>query len=70
MESAETAQALLTVTITALTQLGIPAVFLIAWYMTWKTYTRQVNDHLRDLRRCAGLTIPEDVLSSGTGSGD
>ena len=67
MENPETVQALLSVVMAALTQLGIPAVFLIAWYMTWKTYTRQVSDHLRDLRRCAGLTIPEDVLSSGAG---
>lgn len=57
--------AFLTVIVAALTQLGIPAVFVFAWFNEWKAHRETIKAHTRDLRRCAGLTIPEDVMSSG-----
>lgn len=57
--------AFLAVIVAALTQLGIPAVFVFAWYQEWKAHRETVKAHTRDLRRFAGLTIPDDVLSSG-----
>lgn len=65
MTGAEDANAFIAVVVAALTQLGIPAVFVYAWYNEWKAHRETTRQHTRDLRRCAGLTTPEDVMASG-----
>lgn len=62
MENPEVASAFLNVIVAALTQLGIPAVFLFAWFQERKRNEDIMKNYVRDLRRAAGLTRPEDVL--------
>lgn len=47
----------------ALTQLGIPAVFVWAWWQERTAHLDTIRAHTRDLRRCAGMALPEDVVS-------
>jgi site-specific recombinase XerD len=67
-------QALLSVITAALTQLGIPAVFVAAWWWERRAHQETLKSYARDLRRAAGLVRPEDVLMSempaASGGGD
>jgi len=62
MDNPEVATAFLNVVVASLTQLGIPAVFLFAWFQERKRNDDLVKNYIRDLRRAGGLTRPEDVL--------
>lgn len=62
MDNPETVNAFLAVIVAALTQLGIPAVFVYAWFLERRRNEELIKNYLRDLRRCGGLTRPEDVL--------
>jgi len=64
MDSPEAIQALISIVQSALTQLGIPAVFVLAWFYERREHARTLARYHRDLRRAAGLTLPADVLSN------
>jgi hypothetical protein len=68
MENTEAVQALISIVQGALTQLGIPAVFVLAWWYERRAHQETVRAYTRDLRRSAGLTLPEDIVSSGSGN--
>lgn len=57
---------LLAITENVLTRLGIPAVFLVAWWRERAAHDQTQKRYERDLRRCAGMSLPEDMLSSPT----
>lgn len=59
----EAAGAVVNVLGLALTQLGIPSVFVFAWYWERRAHDQTIKNYTRDLRRAAGMTIPEDVLT-------
>ena len=64
MDSPEAIQALIGVVQAALTQLGIPAVFVLAWFWERRAHQETIRAYTRDLRRSAGpvsythLTLP------------
>lgn len=60
---AETAGAVVNVLVLALTQLGIPSVFVFSWYWERRAHQDTMKNYTRDLRRAAGMTIPEDVIT-------
>lgn len=72
MENPEAIQALISIVQGALTQLGIPAVFVLAWWYERRAHQETIKQYMRDLRRCGGMSLPEDLLSvvPGTGGGD
>lgn len=51
MESTETAAALITVLVSALTQIGIPAVFIVAWWQERASHQKTIAAYLVDLRQ-------------------
>ena len=67
MDSPEAIQALIAIMQSALTQLGIPAVFVLAWYWERRAHQETIRAYTRDLRRSAGLTLPDDVIASSSG---
>lgn len=50
VDSADTAAALLAVFVAALTQIGIPAVFIVAWWQERQAHQRTIQAYLVDLR--------------------
>jgi len=69
MDSPEAIQALIAVVQSALTQLGIPAVFVLAWFWERRAHQETIRQYTRDLRRCGGMSLPEDLLSVSLGPG-
>lgn len=49
-----------------LTRLGIPAVFLVAWWRERQSHDATQKRYERDLRRCAGMSLPDDMLSQNS----
>lgn len=69
IDSPEAVQALVAIVQSALTQLGIPAVFVLAWWWERRAHQETIRCYTRDLRKCAGMMLPEDVLVQSTVSG-
>ena len=67
MDSPEAIQALIGIVQAALTQLGIPAVFVLAWFWERRAHQETIRAYTRDLRRSAGLTLPDDVIQASSG---
>lgn len=72
MENQESIQALISIIQGALTQLGIPAVFVLAWWYERREHQKTILAYTRDLRRCGGMSLPEDLLNvvPGASGGD
>lgn len=50
IDNPDTAAALLSVFVSALTQVGIPAVFIVAWWQERQAHQSTTDNYIRDLR--------------------
>jgi hypothetical protein len=58
----DTAAALLAVLVSTLSQIGIPGVFVYAWWFERRAHEATTKAYQRDLRKAAGLTWAGDVI--------
>lgn len=58
MEETALAAAITTLVVDILTRIGLPAIFVMAWFWERRAHSQTVQEYLRDLRRVSKLTRP------------
>lgn len=63
MNDADTASALITVFVSALTQIGIPGVFIFAWWQERAAHAKTTIAYIEDLREINRQKAISDIAS-------
>ena len=61
MTDADTAAAVVAVFVSALTQIGIPGVFLVAWWQERRAHAKTLENYLTDMREVTRAKVLDDM---------